>query len=132
METMQFSLTDQMTESGAVARLQISIRKLVQKQLDSGDINTQLLRAAFDLQVGLTQVTIFRSTLHLFHTCAYPLCKTQSTVAKQLDDALDRAKSRKLKLNILQFATAYFPLGVKRKKDKAIGSVSAERLLSNK
>ena len=54
METMQFSLTDQMTESGAVARLQISIRKLVQKQLDSGDINTQLLRAAFDLQVGLT------------------------------------------------------------------------------
>ena len=73
METMQFSLTDQMTESGAVARLQISIRKLVQKQLDSGDINTQLLRAAFDLQVGLTQVTIFRSTLHLFHTCAYPL-----------------------------------------------------------
>ena len=112
METMQVSLTSQMTESGAVARLQISIRKLVQKQLDSGDINTQLLRAAFDLQVW-------------FHDLHYPfygrviqrmvlksLPKTQSTVAKQLDEALERAKSRKLRLNILQFATEYFPFWV--------------------
>ena len=66
METMQVSLTSQMTESGAVARLQISIRKLVQKQLDSGDINTQLLRAAFDLQVWFHDTMV---TLSILWTC---------------------------------------------------------------
>lgn len=92
MEGMQSSLNEQITEQSTIARLSIVVNKLIQKQLDSGDINLQLLRA------GLSS-------------------KTDVGAAKLLDDAIMRAKSQQLRLKILEFAVEYFPKKNRRHHD---------------
>ena len=84
MEGMQSSLNEQITEQSTIARLSIVVNKLIQKQLDSGEINLQVLRAALS-------------------------SKTDVGAAKLIDDAIMRAKSQQLRLRILEFAVEYFP-----------------------